>query len=233
MDAAWASEINDALKHANVAHLSIWGEIFEDLLGPEILMGGSLAVPHPGNEDQVILDQAALALSRTDSDAPVSCAGQTAAEKEEEEKLLAAKVTLDAEVTREAFAAALGRFQTQMDNQLKATWQALSQDDKRPYEKQVAARLTVAFAELPPTATQPDEIKRQISSGEIMLNLLYAPRDTKLAGLAKTLTRAENLSHLVAYSTTADEKAFRIDRVEMPRLLMSFTQRKDQAGIER
>jgi len=236
LSVAWKSEISDAMISAGVEALSTWGEIFEGSLGAEHLLnvrdGGDGRMP----EDAFVVESLASSalenavLPEGDLDG-MQREGQTAAEKEEEENLLAAKVTLDGTVTREAFASHLKRFQLQMDAQLKISWQELPQDEKRPYEKQVAGKLTAALAEIPATETAPDTTAIRLSRGEVLLDLLHAPRGTKLSALARTVTRAENLSHLLAYATQKGEQEsedFRVERLEVPRLSMSFTQRRDE-----
>ena len=56
------------------------------------------------------------------------------------------------------------------------------------------------------------KITSQIQSGfinashEILLNILYAPRSSRLYSIGQTLTRLENLSHILAWSNVNDSK---------------------------
>ena len=91
----------------------------------------------------------------------------------------------------------------------------------------------------------------------VLLNLMYAPRRSRLHSVAKTLARLENLSHILAWtscspdgpgtaaevaSLTSREKARAqatqpvtrgcpaLELIELPRLKLSFTARPDQDG---
>jgi len=86
----------------------------------------------------------------------------------------------------------------------------------------------------------------------VMLDLLYAPRGSRLFSLARTLSRIENLSNICAWTNLEnlavweDDLAWRhgqsvapslpirgcvaVDLVELPRLKLSFTLRKDFEG---
>jgi hypothetical protein len=67
-----------------------------------------------------------------------------------------------------------------------------------------------------------------------LLNLLLAPQDSELHSLAKTLVRIENLSHILCWATKLSENdlycdskqyRFNCDRVELPRLNLTFIER--------
>lgn len=70
----------------------------------------------------------------------------------------------------------------------------------------------------------------------VLLNLLYAPRRSRLYSLAKVLSRVENLSYICAWTNVAkrnllpfecDRDCPSIDLVELPRLKLAFTARMD------
>lgn len=85
---------------------------------------------------------------------------------------------------------------------------------------------------------------------KVLLNLLYAPRRSRLHSVAKTLARLENLSHILAWTACAPDgpgvadlegplarerkHATRgcppLELIELPRLKLSFTSRHDEDG---
>ncbi len=77
--------------------------------------------------------------------------------------------------------------------------------------------------------------KKTVEEQELVLvNLLYAPKGTKLHSLARLITRLEKLSYVLAWTVEKDlSKPFNIDLVELPRLKMSFHARTDSDGITR
>lgn len=67
-------------------------------------------------------------------------------------------------------------------------------------------------------------IKRIAETGEMtLLNLCYAPPGTALASLAETLSRIENISHVLAWTRSYDRMS--IDLVNVPRLKLTFVTR--------
>jgi hypothetical protein len=100
--------------------------------------------------------------------------------------------------------------------------------------------VTVRPAEEETAAELPD------SEPLVMLNLLYAPRRSRLHSLSQTLARIENLSHIVAWTKSKNLlPAIRrrasvdgalsgcppIDLVELPRLKLVFTAKPDHTGV--
>ena len=98
---------------------------------------------------------------------------------------------------------------------------------------------------------------REAEETMVLLNLMYAPRSSRLHSVAKTLARLENLSHILEWtscspdgpgtaaevaSLTSREKARAqatqpvtrgcqaLELIELPRLKLSFTARPDQDG---
>ena len=84
----------------------------------------------------------------------------------------------------------------------------------------------------------------------VLLNLLYAPRRSRLFSIMKTLSRIENIGHICAWtkkshatvlskvtkSATQGSILFAcppIDLVELPRLKLAFTARTDHEGVSR
>lgn len=92
-----------------------------------------------------------------------------------------------------------------------------------------------------------DEPQKRIDAEDMtLLNLLYAPRRSRLFSLMKVLSRIENLGHICAWTKTSNLKNPNagmmegvrygcpiIDLVEMPRLKLSFTARSDHTGLLR
>ncbi|KAH9261268.1 hypothetical protein BASA81_000972 [Batrachochytrium salamandrivorans] len=75
----------------------------------------------------------------------------------------------------------------------------------------------------------------------VLLNLLYAPKASRLYSLMKTLCRIENLSNICVWTKASNLATWLhsaepqvgvppIDLVELPRLKLSFTCRKDHGG---
>lgn len=82
------------------------------------------------------------------------------------------------------------------------------------------------------------------SNDHVLLNLLYAPKASRLYSLMKTLCRIENLSNICVWTKASNLATWLhsaepqtgvppIDLVELPRLKLSFTCRKDHEGIPR
>jgi thiol-disulfide isomerase/thioredoxin len=82
------------------------------------------------------------------------------------------------------------------------------------------------------------------SEDMFLLNLLYAPRRSRLHSILRTLARIENASHICAWtkasnldmSTPSIGLPFgcpSIDLIELPRLKLSFTARPDHLGVLR
>ena len=70
----------------------------------------------------------------------------------------------------------------------------------------------------------------------ILLDLMYAPRRSRLFSLAKTLSRIENLSHICVWTRNAAPTIgcmCSIDFVDLPRLKLSFTTKTNHDGVER
>lgn len=78
----------------------------------------------------------------------------------------------------------------------------------------------------------------------LLLNLLYAPRRSRLHSIMKVLTRIENVGHVLAWtkaSAVEKKRPFEglpygcpdIELIELPRLKLSFNARKDHEGILR
>lgn len=70
----------------------------------------------------------------------------------------------------------------------------------------------------------------------LLLDLMYAPRRSRLFSVAKTLSSIENLSHICVWSRTVSPSKnalCSIDLVEVPRLKLSFTAREDHEGVLR
>ena len=78
----------------------------------------------------------------------------------------------------------------------------------------------------------------------ILLNLLYAPRRSRLYSVLKTLARIENASHICAWTKAKNSDLGKsalglrfacppIDLIELPRLKLSFTARPDHQGVFR
>eukprot|EP01087_Luapelamoeba_hula_P004848 TRINITY_DN1482_c0_g1_i1.p1 TRINITY_DN1482_c0_g1~~TRINITY_DN1482_c0_g1_i1.p1 ORF type:complete len:4317 (-),score=602.49 TRINITY_DN1482_c0_g1_i1:51-13001(-) len=69
----------------------------------------------------------------------------------------------------------------------------------------------------------------------LFLNLLYAPKGTKLHSLAKVLARIEKISYILAWTKQLNSSSdnFNIDLIEMPRLKMAFKANLDNDGVTR
>ena len=70
----------------------------------------------------------------------------------------------------------------------------------------------------------------------LLLDLMYAPRRSRLFSVAKTLCSIENLSHICVWSrcvSPSKTAPCTIDIVEIPRLKLSFTAREDHEGVLR
>jgi len=78
---------------------------------------------------------------------------------------------------------------------------------------------------------------------QVLLNLLYAPKGSRLFSLARTLARIENLSNVCAWTKVTSHAVLHshdpvvgcgsIDLVELPRLKLSFSARPDHEGVVR
>ena len=93
-------------------------------------------------------------------------------------------------------------------------------------------------------AVDPNPVKatKTLAEEELQLiNLLYAPPDTQLASLARTISRVENLSHVLAWTKTSSlhkkghdiDGDVVIDLLELPRLKLNFQSRRDEKGVMR
>jgi thiol-disulfide isomerase/thioredoxin len=82
------------------------------------------------------------------------------------------------------------------------------------------------------------------SEDMFLLNLLYAPRRSRLHSVLKTLARIENASHICAWTKASNVDLTNtsiglpfgcpsIDLIELPRLKLSFTARPDHLGVLR
>lgn len=82
------------------------------------------------------------------------------------------------------------------------------------------------------------------SEDYVLLNLLYAPRRSRLHSLMKTLARIENASNICAWTKASNPEVSTpcyglkfgcppIDLVELPRLKLAFTARPDHEGVLR
>lgn len=78
----------------------------------------------------------------------------------------------------------------------------------------------------------------------VLLNLLYAPKRSRLHSVLKVLSRIENVSHLLPWTSVhyaevtqkADGLKFGcppIDLIELPRLKLAFTMKADHEGVHR
>ena len=75
----------------------------------------------------------------------------------------------------------------------------------------------------------------------VLLNLLYAAPDSQLASLARTISRVENLSHVLAWAKASNvrwrglelEGDVTVELLELPRLKLNFQSRKDEKGVTR
>ena len=86
------------------------------------------------------------------------------------------------------------------------------------------------------------KVTKTLAEEELQLvDLLYAPPDSQLASLARTISRVENLSHVLAWTKTSglQRRGFDIvgevviDLLELPRLKLNFASRKDEKGVMR
>lgn len=59
----------------------------------------------------------------------------------------------------------------------------------------------------------------------VLLDLATCPQSTPLFSLASSLARVENLSHVLAWSKQRDGESYKLDRVELPRLNLTFQER--------
>ena len=88
--------------------------------------------------------------------------------------------------------------------------------------------------------------KKAADSAEdmVLLNLLYAPRRSRLHSVLKVLVRIENAAHICAWTKASNCKFISaaegleygcppVDLVELPRLKLAFTARPDHAGVLR
>lgn len=84
-------------------------------------------------------------------------------------------------------------------------------------------------------------VKPADSEDLVMLNLLYAPRSSRLNSILKVLTRIETAGHILAWTKVQNTKAQakvsclergcpNIDLIELPNLKLAFTGRYDHAG---
>ena len=87
----------------------------------------------------------------------------------------------------------------------------------------------------------PSQQQKTLEEEELLLvNLLYAAPDTRLASLAHTITRVENLSYVLAWTKVSmlEERRQRggevvIDLLELPRLKLNFQSWLDEKGVMR
>ena len=79
---------------------------------------------------------------------------------------------------------------------------------------------------------RPDEDKSVDEVELTLVNMLYAPPKSKIFNLFNTLKRIEKLSFMMCWSrsTNLEGGEFEIDLVELPRLKLTFTARKDDRG---
>lgn len=92
------------------------------------------------------------------------------------------------------------------------------------------------------TTTTKDEVRHQL------LNLMYAPRRSRLHSISKTLCRVEDLSHILPWTRVPDDDEERsrvvpqgkttwgcpqLDAIEFPRLKLTLSGRKDSDGTLR
>lgn len=115
------------------------------------------------------------------------------------------------------------------------------------------ARVLQRYVHSEPQGQEPSKNLRELRShlkiassdnDFILLNLLYAPKGSRLYSLMKALSRVENLSHIVAWTKASNLTNLEhsqvphdgvppIDLVELPRLKLSFTARPDHMGVIR
>ena len=89
-------------------------------------------------------------------------------------------------------------------------------------------------------------LTREDGNDMFFLNLLYAPHTSRLYSIMKVLTRIENVSFIVPWTKSRSSVAGvatrvngvergcpSLDLIELPRLKLSFTCRKDHDGVER
>jgi len=210
LDAAWRSDLAKALAGAGMEAPSVWNELFEDALGGEGLIHEDISSGIQGEHQGEHFDD------------------------DYDEKLRLEEVTLNTVLTRDDFELSLQHHLSAIESTLKETWSELSNEETKPYQKQTAADLATAFQRIPIEKQRLVEDSSKDEDALLLLDLLHAPRGTKLAGLAMTLTRAENLSHILAFTKRVDGSGeFRVDLLEMPRIAMSFKEKIDEHGITR
>jgi thiol-disulfide isomerase/thioredoxin len=80
------------------------------------------------------------------------------------------------------------------------------------------------------------QVGRDSENKMLLLDLMYAPRRSRLFSLAKTLSRIENLSHVCVWTrdvSAVKTRTCSIDLVDLPRLKLSFTAKEDHNGTAR
>lgn len=89
---------------------------------------------------------------------------------------------------------------------------------------------TVAEEEAVDAAVKPsDALVSLLDEDMQMIDMLYAPKDSKLQSLAKVFSRLDNIAHVLCWSrtSTAGDTA---DVVEVPRLSLTFIATEDDSG---
>ena len=100
-------------------------------------------------------------------------------------------------------------------------------------------REATAFVAAAAAATNKSTYQPVDAEDKYLLNLLYAPRRSRLFSVTRVLTRIENVSYILAWTRDGRDQARlaygcpSIDVIELPRLKLAFNPRRDHENVLR